>query len=140
MQLSCLRLDAFAYSEAFYLHLCVGAFLITIAASLLTTRAFFVYNWSFLAYSGKVLLIRTSTDCKQRSSTVSTRAPTVSKNVSPLLRICMVLLHRMVSQILHLFPVALHTYYERPHSNGGITQVQRAVVSHLEPQVETEIS
>ena len=36
-------------------------------------------------YSGKVHLISASTNCKQRSSTVSTKLPTVCKQASPLL-------------------------------------------------------
>ena len=46
--------------------------------------SFSTYNWSFFAYSGKVRLIRALRDCKQRSSTVSKKAPTVSKKASPL--------------------------------------------------------
>ena len=46
--------------------------------------SFFTYSWSFLAYSGKVRLIRALRDCKQRSLTVSKKAPTVSKKASPL--------------------------------------------------------
>ena len=45
--------------------------------------SFFTYSWSFLAYSGKVRLIRALRDCKQRSLTVSKKAPTVSKKASP---------------------------------------------------------
>ena len=64
-----------------------GAFLLTIGAFLLTKLAFsmFTYSWrSFFAYSGKVHLIRALRDCKQRSLTVSKKAPpTVSKNASP---------------------------------------------------------
>ena len=45
--------------------------------------SFFAYNWSFCAYSGKVRLIRALRDYKQRSSTVSKQAPTVSGKASP---------------------------------------------------------
>ena len=45
--------------------------------------SFFTYSWSFFAYSGKVHLIRALRDCKQRSLTVSKKAPTVSKKASP---------------------------------------------------------
>ena len=45
--------------------------------------SFFTYSWSFFAYSGKVHLIWALRDCKQRSSTVSKKAPTVSKKASP---------------------------------------------------------
>ena len=36
--------------------------------------SFFTYNWSLLAYSGKVRLIRALRDCKQRSLTVSKKS------------------------------------------------------------------
>ena len=36
----------------------------------------FPYNWRFCAYKEKLRLISTSTDCKQRSSSVSKQAPT----------------------------------------------------------------
>ena len=45
--------------------------------------SFFTYNWSFFAYSGQMHLIRASRDCKQRSLTVSKKAPTVIKKASP---------------------------------------------------------
>ena len=45
--------------------------------------SFFTYSWSFFAYSGKVRLIRALRDCKQRSSSVSKKAPTVSKKAPP---------------------------------------------------------
>ena len=44
----------------------------------------FCLQLTFLAYSGKVLLISSSTDCKQRGSTVSKKAPTVRKKELPL--------------------------------------------------------
>ena len=63
----------------------------------LTIFSLFTYNWSFLltvlaflltvgffAYNGKVHLIRALRDCKQRSLTVSKKAPTASKQTSPL--------------------------------------------------------
>ena len=43
----------------------------------------FTYSWSFFAYSGKVRLTRALRDCKQRSLTVSKKAPPVSKKASP---------------------------------------------------------
>ena len=49
------------------------------------TFSFFSYSGSFLAYGGKVRLISVLRDCKQRSSTVSKKAPTVSKKASPML-------------------------------------------------------
>ena len=69
--------------ELFDLQLTILASLLTIGAFLLTVLAFFAYSWSFFAYSGKVLLIRALRDCKQRSLTVSEKAPTVSKKASP---------------------------------------------------------
>ena len=47
--------------------------------------SFSTYSWSFFAYSGKVHLIRALRDCKQRSLTVSKKAPAVSKKASPFL-------------------------------------------------------
>ena len=55
-----------------------GAFLLTV-----DNFSFFTYSWNFLAYSGKVRLIKALRDCKQRSLTVSKKAPTVSKKASP---------------------------------------------------------
>ena len=46
--------------------------------------SFLTYSWSFFAYSGKVRLIRALRNCKQRSLTVSKKAPTVSKKLPPL--------------------------------------------------------
>ena len=45
--------------------------------------SFLTHNWSFFAYSWKARLIRALRDCKQRSLTVSKKAPTVSKKASP---------------------------------------------------------
>ena len=50
--------------------------MLTVLASVLTVGAFF-------AYSGKVRLIRALRECKQRSLTVSKKAPAVSKKASP---------------------------------------------------------
>ena len=47
-----------------------------------TTLKCFTYNCNF-AYNGKARLISTSRDCKQRSSTVGKKPPTVSKEASP---------------------------------------------------------
>ena len=85
-------------SDAAFL-LTVGSFLLTIEFFLLTVDTFrffayslsfsaynfrfFAYSWSFSAYSGKVRLIRALRDCKQRSLTVSKKAPTVSRKASP---------------------------------------------------------
>ena len=48
--------------------------------------SFFAHSWSFFPYSGKVRLIRALRDCKQRSLTVSKKAPTVSKEAPPLFK------------------------------------------------------
>ena len=77
--------------------LTVGSFLLTVLLLTVDNFSFFTYNWSFFAYnfsffacswgffaySGKVRLIRTLRDCKQRSLTVRKKAPTVSKKASP---------------------------------------------------------
>ena len=62
-----------------------GAFLLTI-----DNFSYFPYNWSFFtynlslfAYNEKVRLISALRDCKQRTLTVSKKAPTVSKEASP---------------------------------------------------------
>ena len=69
-----------------------GAFLLTVDnfsfftyswSFLACSFSFLTYSWSFFAYSGKVYLIRALRDCKQRSLTVSKKAPTVSKKASP---------------------------------------------------------
>ena len=84
MRLFCLQLGSFLLTvELFYLQLTILAFLLTVGASLLTALVFFTYSWSFCSYSGKVLRIRALRDCKQRSLTVSKKAPTVSQKASP---------------------------------------------------------
>ena len=78
-----------------------GSFLLTVERFLLTIDhfSFSTYNWSFLAYSfsfltysnswsffaysWKVRQIKVLRDCKQRSLTVSKKAPTVSKKLPP---------------------------------------------------------
>ena len=70
--------------ELFCLQLTILAFLLTVGAFLLTVLAFLLTVGAFFAYSGKVRLIRALRDCKQRSLTVSKKAPTVSKRASPL--------------------------------------------------------
>ena len=69
--------------ELFYLQLTILAFLLTVLASLLTVLAPLLTVGAFFAYSGKVRLIRALRDCKQRSLTVSKKAPTVSEKASP---------------------------------------------------------
>ena len=72
-----------AYSGAFLLSVDNFSFLLRVGAFLLPISAFFAYSWSFFAHSGKVRLIRALRDCKQRSLTVSKKAPTVSKKTKP---------------------------------------------------------
>ena len=67
-------------AEPFCSQLCLGAILLTIAASLLTV---FCLQLSFFAYNGKMRLTSTSMDSKQRSSTVSKQAPTEAKKTFP---------------------------------------------------------
>ena len=61
-----------------------GAFLLTVGnfSFFAYSFSFLTYKWSFFAYSGKVRLIKALRDCKQRSLTVSKKAPTVSKKAS----------------------------------------------------------
>ena len=59
--------------------------------------SFLLTNGPFLAYSGKALLRSTVMDCKQRSSTVSNKAPTVSKKASPLKKSCVRKLKKAVA-------------------------------------------
>ena len=61
--------------------------------------SFFTCSWSFLAYSGKVRLIRALRDCKQRSSTVSKKAPTVSKKASPEEKLQKLTLNRILDNV-----------------------------------------
>ena len=72
------KTDAVFFAFSWKLPAYSGAFLLTV-----DNFSFFTYSWSFLAYSGKVRLIRALSDCKQRSLTVSKKAPTVSKKASP---------------------------------------------------------
>ena len=73
-----------AYSGAFLLTVDNFSFFTYSWSFLAYSFSFFTYSWSFLAYSGRVRLIRAFRDCKQRSLTVSKKAPTVSKKASPL--------------------------------------------------------
>ena len=64
--------------DAAFLLLTAGSFLLTTELFLLTDL-----QLEFFACNGKGPLISTSTDCKQRSSTVSKKTPTISKKASP---------------------------------------------------------
>ena len=70
--------------EPFYLQLTILAFLLTAGAFILTALASLLTVGAFFSYSGEVHLIRALRDCKQRSLTVSKKAPTVSNKASPL--------------------------------------------------------
>ena len=82
----------FAYNESFlltvelfYLQLTILAFfLLQLELKVLDYNfSLFTYSWSFSAYSGKVRLIRALRGCKRRSLTVRKKAPTASKETSP---------------------------------------------------------
>ena len=86
-----LRCSFFAYNWKLPAH--SGAFLLTADNFSFFTYSwsffaysfsFFANSWSFFAYSGKVRLIRAFRDCKQKSSTVSKKAPTVRSKSFPL--------------------------------------------------------
>ena len=72
-----------AYSGAFLLTIDNFSFFTHSWSFFIYNFGFFAYSFSFFAYSGKVRLIRGLRDCKQRSLTVSKKAPTVSKKASP---------------------------------------------------------
>ena len=71
---SCLQLSTFLLSVVF------GSFFAYGLRFLLRVRAFFL-EVSFFAYNGQLCLRSTSTDNKQRSSTVSKEAQTVTKRL-----------------------------------------------------------
>ena len=79
MQLFCLQLEAFCLQWSFLLTIDNFSFFAYTWSFFAYSFSFFTYSWSFFAYSGKVLPIRALRDCKQRSLTVSKKAPTVSK-------------------------------------------------------------
>ena len=79
LEASCLQLSSFTYSCAWELF-CLQFELFYLQFELLCLQLFF-----FASYSGKVCLRSTSTDCKERSSTVSKKALTVSRKASPVL-------------------------------------------------------
>ena len=68
-----------AYSGAFLLTVDTFSFFAYSWSYCACNFSFFTYNWSFFAYNGKVRLIRALRDCKQRSLTVSKKAPTASE-------------------------------------------------------------
>ena len=76
-----LTVGSFLPTVELYLQLTILAFLLTSRAFFTYNFCFFTHNWSFFAYSGKVLLISALRDYKQRSLTVSKKAPTASKKL-----------------------------------------------------------
>ena len=72
-----------AYSGAFLLTVDNFSFFTCSWSFFAYSFSFSAYNWSFFAFSGKVRLISALRDCKQRSLTVSKKAPTVSRKASP---------------------------------------------------------
>ena len=72
-----------AYSGAFLLTIDNFGFFACNWSFFAYSFSFLTHSWSSFAYSGKVRLIRALRDCKQRSLTVSKKAPTVSKKASP---------------------------------------------------------
>ena len=96
MRLICLQLEASCLQ---------WSFLLTVDNSSFSTHIWSssAYNFSFCAYSGKMRRIQALRDCKQRSSTVSKKAPTVSKKASPLIISAMQML---VLCLHHLSPLA----------------------------------
>ena len=73
-----------AYSGAFLLAVDNFSFFAYSWSFFAYSFSFFTYSWSFFAYSGKVRLIRALRDCKQRSLTVSKKAPAVNKKNPPI--------------------------------------------------------
>ena len=83
MRLFCLQLEASCLQWSFLLTVDNFSFFTYSWSFFAYSFSFFTYSWSFFAYSGKVCLTRALRDCKQRSFTVSKKAPTVSKKASP---------------------------------------------------------
>ena len=81
-----------------YLQLCLRAFSYSWSFCAYSW-SFLLTNWSFLALSGKVHLLRTSTDSKQQSSTVSKKTPSGSKKAFPF-KMCIVCRHRIALLLL----------------------------------------
>ena len=64
--------------ELFDLQLTILVFCLQLEFFLLTALAFLLTSGIFFAYGGKVRLIRALRECKQRSLTVSKKAPTAN--------------------------------------------------------------
>ena len=77
LEASCLQWSFFTYSDSWE-HFWLQFELFKLHFELLCLQL------SLFAYSGKVCLRSTSVHCKQRSSTVSKKPPTVTKKASPI--------------------------------------------------------
>ena len=82
-QLFCLQLEASCSQWSFLLTVDSFSFSTYNWSFFAYNFSFFSHSWSFFAYSGKVRLARALRDCKQRSLTVSKKAPAVSKKRPP---------------------------------------------------------
>ena len=78
MQLFCLQLEASCLQWSFLLTIDNFSLLLTVGF-FAYNFSFLTYNWSFFVYNEELRLIRGLRDCKQRSLTVSKKAPTVSR-------------------------------------------------------------
>ena len=83
MRLFCLQLEASCLQWSFLLTVDKFSFFTCKWGFFAYSVSFFTYSWSFFAYSGKVRLIRALRDCKQRSLTLSNKAPTVVNKLPP---------------------------------------------------------
>ena len=117
-----------------------GAFLLAVGnwSFFAYSFSFFTCNWSFFAYGGKVHLIRPLRDCKQRSLTVSKKAPTVSKKDSPLVFAGV----RGTFRIFRSFPVPEGPNLEKNQSRLNAWKFQVFAwnfQSHLKTSISLEI-
>ena len=78
MRLFSLQLEAVFLQLSFFAYNCVLEILPYNSSFFYLELELFDLQLSFFAYSGKVRLISTSLGCKQRSSTVSKKTPTVN--------------------------------------------------------------
>ena len=83
MRLFCLQLEASCLQWSFLLTVDHFSFFTYSWSSCAYSFSFSTYSWSFFAYSGELRLVRALRDCKQRSLTVSKKAPTVSQKAPP---------------------------------------------------------
>ena len=84
-QLLCLQLEASCLQLSFFAYNCVWELF---CLSFYSQFELFCIQLSFFAHNGKVFLRSSSADCKQRSSTVSEKAPTVGKTAPPRRKWC----------------------------------------------------